>query len=90
MERTPDGFRDTILAPALTANGRLPTTIQGLQFRYQRSWKCLVRSPKAASRTEHGTDTRTAGVGWQALPGFVHVLMIDVAAEEIFPEDLDC
>jgi hypothetical protein len=74
----------------MSLTGRLPTTIQGLQFRYQRSWKCLVRSPKAASRTEHGTDTRTAGVGWQALPGFVHVLMIDVAAEEILPEDLDC
>jgi len=28
----------------------LPTANQGLQFRYQRSWKGLVRNPKAAAR----------------------------------------
>ena len=36
-----------ILGVPMTGYGRLPTAIQGLQFRYQRSWKGLVRNPKA-------------------------------------------
>jgi len=35
------------MPPQESGFGRLPTAIQGLQFRYQRSWKGLVRNPKA-------------------------------------------
>jgi hypothetical protein len=71
------------------AAGRGPTAIHGLQFRYQRSWKGLVRYPKAADRMDHGTDTCTVDAGWQALPESVHILMIDVASTEELPEDFD-
>ena len=71
------------------ADGRLPTAIHGLQFRYQRSWKGLVRNLNAADRMDHGTDTCTADAGWQALPESVHILMIDVASTEELPEDFD-
>ena len=73
----------------LSPDGRLPTAIHGLQFRYQRSWKGLVRNPKAADRLDHGTDTCTVDAGWQALPESVHILLIDVASTEELPEDFD-
>jgi hypothetical protein len=40
-------YQFIVLGAPMAVLGRLPTAIQGLQFRYQRSWKGLVRNPKA-------------------------------------------